>query len=100
MGAALAGPDVALPNISSAGKMTVLGLDGIRTMLGQRWAKTSMSVHRFFEAKLQREMGDGDRFYRLDELSYLVLFRQLSAADAQTKCVTIANQVCRLLFGE
>ena len=100
MSAALAQKGAPLSHTASAGKMTVLGLDGIRAMAGERWAKTSLSVHRFFEAKLQREMRPGDLFYRLDELSYLVVFRQLSLAEAQIKCVAIADQVCRLLFGE
>src|SRR4051812_17922301 len=100
MSAALERTDVSLPNTASAGKMTVLGLDCIRTLLGERWDKTSLSVHRFFESKLQREMRPGDLLYRLDELSYLVVFRRLSVAEAQAKCIAIADQVCRLLFGE
>jgi hypothetical protein len=88
------------PSSSAAGKLTVLGLDGIRIRLGDQWGKTSEKVHAFFVSLLQREMRPGDVFYKLDELSYLVVFRDLSATEAQVKCLSIADTVSRRLFGE
>jgi hypothetical protein len=85
---------------AAASKMTVLGLDGIRARTGDQWEKTSEKVHSYFTTLFHREMRPGDTFHRLDELSYLVIFRDLSIADAQAKCLAIADTVSRRLFGE
>jgi GGDEF domain-containing protein/EAL domain-containing protein (putative c-di-GMP-specific phosphodiesterase class I) len=85
---------------SAAGKMTVLGLDSIRQRMGAQWEKTSEKVHAFFMVLLQREMRPGDVVHKLGELSYIVIFRDLSVADAQLKCLTITDIVSRRLFGE
>jgi hypothetical protein len=45
-------------------------------------------------------MGPGDTFYSSDELSYLVLFRDLSIAEVQLKCAVIVEEVCHKLFGD
>jgi hypothetical protein len=85
---------------SSAGKMTVVGLDLIKARLGERWEKVSASVHRYFETALERQMRPGDTFHRLDELSYIVIFRDLNATEAQVKCVAVGEELCRRFFGE
>ncbi|HEY4265655.1 MAG TPA: hypothetical protein VGM72_10070 [Micropepsaceae bacterium] len=85
---------------SAASKMTVLGLDSIRARTGDQWKKRSEKVHSYFTMLFQREMRPGDTFHRVDELSYLVIFRELSVADAQAKCLAIADTVSRRLFGE
>src|ERR1700759_1960141 len=85
---------------SAAGHMTVLGLDVLKARFGKDWEKRSERVHQFFQARLEREMRPGDTLHRKDELSYLVIFRDLSAAEAQVKCLAIANEACRHLFGE
>ena len=45
-------------------------------------------------------MKSGDYFQKVDELSYLIVFRYLSVNDAQEKCVVIAQAASRHLFGE
>jgi hypothetical protein len=87
-------------SVSAASKMTVLGLDGIRARTGGEWKKRSEKIHSYFTTLFQREMRPGDTFHRLDELSYLVIFRELSVADTQAKCLAIADTVSRRLFGE
>jgi len=86
--------------VSSAGKMTVLGLEGVRARLADRWDKISERIHAYFKMLLQREMKQGDCFYQVDELSYLIVFRDLSKADAQIKSLAIAQAASRHLFGE
>lgn len=92
--------EAVVQSASAAGKMTVLGLHGIRERMGTRWDKTSEKVHTFFMMLLQREMRPGDLVHKLGELSYLVVFRDLSAAEAQLKCLAITDIVSRRLFGE
>jgi hypothetical protein len=85
---------------ASAGKMTLLGLENIKLRLGERWEKVSGSVHRFYEAALEKRMGPGDAFYKVGEMSYVAVFPNLSAAEAQVKCVAVAEEVCRRMFGD
>jgi hypothetical protein len=87
-------------SVASAGKVAVLGLEGIRFRLQDRWEVLSEKVHAYFNALLERELKPGDCFHKIDELSYLVLFRNLSVAEAQLKCVAIAESASRRLFGE
>jgi hypothetical protein len=89
-----------VPRSSSAGKMTVIGLDLIKQRLAERWDKVSASVHRYFETALQRQMRPGDTFHKMDDLSFVVIFRDLSAAEAQVKCVAVGEEICRYFFGE
>ena len=43
-------------------------------------------------------MRPGDTFYKVDELAYVVLLRDLSLAAARIKCIAVAGDVCRRLF--
>lgn len=86
--------------VVSAGKIHMLGLDSIKSRLGEKWDRMSELVHRYFEAAIRREMAPGDTFAHTNELSYLVLFRGATIAETQLKCGIIAQEVCKRLFGE
>jgi hypothetical protein len=57
-------------------------------------------VQLFFEAAIRRALGPGDSFCRREDLSYIVVFRQLSPEEAAVKCAAISEEVCCRLFGE
>lgn len=84
----------------SAGKIHVLGLGPLKERLEGKWEKMEPHVQKFFETAMRRELRPGDTFLRSGEMSYLVTFPGLSQAEAQLKCATIAEEVCRKLFGE
>jgi len=86
--------------IASAGKVNVIGLARIKERLGPKWDRVSEHVHRYFEVALERECKRGDIVRRLDELSYVVIFRDLDFLEAQIACAAVAEKVCRHLFGE
>lgn len=86
--------------ISSAGKIHMLDLAALKARLGAKWERMSDPVRLFFEAAIKRGLGPGDTFVHLDELSYLVMFRDLTAAQAELRCASIAEEVCKRLFGE
>jgi len=86
--------------VVSASKIHMLGLDAIKARLGPKWNRMSDLVHRYFEAAIRRELAPGDTFCSSGELSYLVLFRDLSVAETQLKCAVVIEDVCRKLFGE
>lgn len=86
--------------IVSASKIHILGLDAIKARLGGKWDRMSDLVHRYFEAAIRREMGPGDTFSSAGELSYLILFRDLTLSEARLKCAVVVEEVCRKLFGD
>ncbi len=57
-------------------------------------------VERFFEGAVRRNLGPGDTFMRQGELSYILLFQNLSPEEAQVKCRAISEEVCERLFGD
>src|ERR1700734_3613077 len=85
---------------NSAGKLHLLDLAQIKGKLGDKWLRMSAHVERFFETAIRHSLGPGDTYSRLDELSYVVLFRGLSPIEAQLKCRVISEEVCQRLFGE
>ena len=86
--------------IVSASKIQMLGLDAIQARLGDKWRRMSELVHRYFEAAIRREMGPGDTFCSYGELSYLILFRDLTVSEAKLKCSIVVEDVCQKLFGD
>jgi hypothetical protein len=86
--------------IVSASKIHLLGLEAIQARLGEKWGRMSDLVHRYFEAAIRREMRPGDTFCSSGELSYLVLFRDLTVSEARLKCGIVVEEVCRKLFGD
>ena len=84
----------------SASKLHLLDLAQLKQRLGDRWCRLAIHVERFFESAIQRSLAPGDSYSRMDELSYVVLFRGLSETEAQMKCETVLRDVCQRLFGE
>lgn len=86
--------------LNSAGKLHVVDLTQLKSRLGSKWTRLQGHVEQFFVTAIQRSLGPGDTFSRIDELSYVVLFRGLNESEAQLKCQTISQDVCQRLFGE
>jgi hypothetical protein len=85
---------------ASAGKLHLLDLANVKTQMGDRWARMADPVERFFEGAIRRNLGPGDTFLRQGELSYILLFHNLSPEETQVKCRIIAEEVCERLFGD
>ncbi len=85
--------------ISSAGKIQLLDLAQLKERLGPKWDRMAEHVQLFFEAAIRRSLKPGDTFVRHGELGYLVMFRDLTAAEAEVKCASISDELCRRLFG-
>ena len=84
----------------AAGKMTAIGLEPLKARLGSKWDKLSGLVHALFEAAIKRSIQPGDAFFNAGELTFVVMYRDLSMAQAQQKCAEVARHVCARLFGE
>src|SRR5581483_7953773 len=78
----------------AAAKLHVLRLDPIKEKMGDRWERLSALVHKLFEKSLQQVQGPADRFLRLDDMSYVLSFHDLSVEEASLACAAIAKEVC------
>ncbi len=83
-----------------AAKLHVLALAPLKTRLDTKWPRLSELVHKLFETAIARAQGPGDYFAKLDELSYIAIFRSLTVAEATQVCAAIAREVCQALFGD
>src|ERR1700722_1686797 len=88
-----------VPN-TSAGKLHLLDLADMKIQMGDRWTRMADAVERFFEGAVRRNLGPGDTFVRKGELTYIMLFRNLTVEEAQLKCRTISEEVCERVFGD
>jgi hypothetical protein len=82
--------------VVSASKIHMLGLDAIKARLGPKWNRMSDLVHRYFEAAIRRELAPGDTFCSSGELSYLVLFRDLSVAEISIRSLVAPMDIVDL----
>jgi hypothetical protein len=83
----------------AAAKLHVLHLDPIKAKMGEKWERLSDLVHKLFEKTLRQTQGPRDHFLRVDEMSYVVTFHDLSMEAADLACASVAQKVCELLFG-
>jgi hypothetical protein len=86
--------------VIAAGKMTAIGLEPLKARLGSKWDRLSGLVHALFEAAIKRSIQPGDAFFNAGELTFVVIYRNLSVTEAQRKCAEVARYVCGRLFGE
>jgi hypothetical protein len=84
----------------AAGKIHVLDMAALKEQIGPKWQRMASHVQMFFEASIKRQLAPGDVFYRVAELSYLVVFRDVDDVGAELKCAAISEEVCQRLFGE
>jgi hypothetical protein len=85
---------------TSAGKLHLLDLAALKSQMGDKWARKVDAMECFFEGAVRRSLGPGDTFSRQGELSYILMFRDLSPDEAQLKCRAIAEEVSERLFGD
>ena len=86
--------------VASAGKIHLLDLTKLKERFGSKWERMEQHVQMFFESAIRRALKPGDTFSRLEGFSYLIMFRELSASEAEFKCTAISEEVCKRLFGE
>jgi len=88
------------PTLPAPGaKLSIVGLADVRERLGERWQELSERVHELAEVVIRRHLMRGDVFDAHGEDGYLVLFAQLSPAEAEFKCRVIAKEIAAKLLG-
>ena len=83
-----------------AGKLQLIGLELIKQRLGDRWPAMAERTFALAERVIQKYMRQGDVLRRSSEDGFLVLFGNLTEAEAQFKAEAIGNEIREQLIGE
>ncbi len=90
----------AAPGLVSAGRMQVIGLAPFKEQLGDRWPRAAARIVAFVEASIRAHLEPGDLCLPMGDLGFVITFGRLSPAEARVKCLAIATDVLRRLFGD
>jgi GGDEF domain-containing protein len=82
------------------GKINLLNLEEIKRRLGPKWPRHEEQVHQFVARTLERRLTDKDFFTRSDQDTYLILFHDVSEAEAKLKCALLGKEISDHFFGE
>ncbi len=88
------------PELLRSGAVNLIGLDAIRAQLGDRWEAKRGRVWEHLEREIERTIGPGGVFVRLDDASYLVATAGMTGFAAQATCLTVLQEVLRFFLGE
>jgi len=83
----------------AAGRLNLMGLAEIREELGPRWDELAEKVQAIAEKVVAKHLVPGDVFERHGDDSYILLFANLTRAEAEFKCLAIRNEIGRQLLG-
>ncbi len=83
-----------------SGNIHLVGLSKIREQLGDEWPRIADRAQDVAQKVLQRVCRPTDIFTRYDELSFIIIFSDLSLDQAQLRCHEIGEEIGRRLLGE
>lgn len=87
-------------SILSAGKMQVLGLEGLKERFGESWPHVSGRVAELSKFIIEKKLGPSDIFIELEGIGYVLIFPELDRKEAEIKCLGISCEIATKLFGE
>jgi len=83
-----------------AGRVSIIGLDQVKDRLGDKWHRLADRAARIVRNTIERHLAPGDIFSSFQETNYVIVFAKLGAEAARVKCILIADEVMKALFGE
>jgi len=83
-----------------AGRISIIGLDRAREKFGASWERLSGRIERIARNAIERYLLPGDIYTVWQETSYLIVFASLDLERARMKCMLIADEMMKALFGE
>lgn len=87
-------------DVLKAGGANLIGLDAIRTKLGDRWPAKRARVWEHVERDLEKRLAPTDMVLRLDEVNFLVAISGGSRFAAQATCMHALKDVLQFFLGE
>jgi hypothetical protein len=83
-----------------SGNIHLVGLSKIRDQLGDEWPRIADRAQDVAYKVIQRMCRPNDVFTRYGELSFIIIFSDLTADQAQLRCHDIGEEIGRRLLGE
>lgn len=83
-----------------SGNIHLVGLSKIRERLGDEWPRIAERAQDVSLKVIQRLCRPTDVFTRYDELSFIIIFSDLTIEQAQLRCHEIGEEIGRRLLGE
>ena len=83
-----------------AGKIQLVDLDAIKAELGERWQSIGDKVREVTERTIQRRLAPDDAYVAFDGNSYLLVFANLTEAQARIKAMAISNEIRQRMTGD
>ncbi len=80
-------------------RIHLLGLDELRTALGERWDEFEAQVRDVVERVLRSQLGPGERFCREAELGYMIIFGGGDERHAAARIAAIEEAVRAAVLG-
>ncbi len=84
----------------AAGKVVMIGLDAVRTGMGESWAGKRERVWEFSERCFTRHAGSEAMVVRVSETDYLIVQPDLSRYAGQATCLAALKEVLTFFLGE
>jgi hypothetical protein len=81
------------------GSANVIGIEGLRKALGERWTKLREDAGHTLEELLRRQLRPDDFFLRLDDMHVLVIMPKMAAVEGEITCLRIAYELNRTFAG-
>lgn len=82
-----------------AGSIHLMGLDSLADRLGSHWPAVADRVHLLTIRLLNQYLSPNDTWFRHSGDTYVVVFAQLGAAQAEIICDMMVKELQRLLLG-
>jgi PAS domain S-box-containing protein len=83
----------------TASRIKLVGLDEVRTAMGERWRAVAGRAMATAEAIIKRRCGDHDSYSLVDDTSFLICFGTLSERDASFRAAIIGREIRDRLIG-
>ena len=87
-------------DLLQSGAVNLIGLDAIRSKIGERWEAKRARVWEHAEREIQRTIGPADLYLRLDDVTYLIALPSNPGFAAQATCLTVLQEVLKFFLGE
>ena len=84
----------------SAGHLEMIGLEQVRSTLGERWEKLAERVYDIADNILRARLSREDVFRRDADGNYVICFASLSGEQAWFKASALGQEICEALIGK
>ncbi len=83
-----------------AGRISIVGAERAQERFGTSWERLASRADRIARNAIERYLLPGDIYTVWRDMSYLIVFASLEPDRARMKCLLIADEVMKSLFGD